>query len=196
MNMMNRGTPRQPTQHSERVITPPRGALRAAPGQASLGQANIGASGRQVPATANINRGDDMLNVVRQLSDLLTKENLALKRHKTAEVKALGERKEQLARLYQQHMNAIHRDPAAVKAWDPAKRNALTQASIRLSELMGENASLLKANITTINKFLKTVVEAVKEKQEKQSASYSKQGALSGYTSVKRNLAVSFNQTM
>jgi flagellar biosynthesis/type III secretory pathway chaperone len=191
MNMMNRGAPQQPNLQTERVVTPPLGAMRAAAGQAPSNQAQ-----RQVPVTANASRGDDLLNVVRQLSDVLTKENLALKRHKTSEVRALGERKEQLARLYQQHMNAIHRDPDAVKTWDPAKKAALTQASIRLSELMSENASLLKANISTINKFLKSVVEAVKEKQEKLSASYSKQGALSGYTAVKRNLAVSFNQTM
>jgi hypothetical protein len=171
------------------VVTPPQAALRAPLG------------GRQAPAPTrptqpSAHRSDDLLAVVRQLSDVLGKENLALKRHKTAEVKALGERKEQLARLYQQHMNAVHRDPAAVKSWDAGKRNLLAQAAIRMSELMKENASLLKANITTINKFLGSVVDAVKEKQEKASASYSRNGALNGYAAVKRNLAVSFNQTM
>jgi flagellar biosynthesis/type III secretory pathway chaperone len=185
MNMMNRNSA-QP----ERTMTPPRGAMRAAPGRAEQ------PAPRAVAPSANANRGEDMMAVIRQLSDLLSKENLALKRHKVSEVKPLGERKEQLARLYQSHMNAIHRDPAAVKAWEPARRNALAQASIRLSELMKENASLLKANISSIDKFLKSVVGAVKDKQEKQSASYSKQGALNGYAAVKRNLAVSFNQTM
>ncbi len=191
MNMMNRGPQHQARQQSQPTVTPPRAALRAAPGQ----NGSQGAQ-RPVSASANTHRGDDMIIVIRQLSELLTKENVALKRHKNEEIKALGERKEQLARLYQQHMNAIHQDPTSVKEWDPAKRAALAQASIRLSELMRDNASLLKANITTINKFLKTVVEAVKEKHEKQSASYSKRGALNGYASVKRNLAVSFNQTM
>jgi|GEM_PF-4375001 len=190
MNMMNRNTPRHPAPASERTVTPPRGAMRAKPGQP------VAAAPRAVAPGANANRGDDMMTVIRQLSDLLSKENLALKRHKTAEIKGLGERKEQLARLYQSHMNAIHRDPAAVKAWEPARREALAHASIRLSELMKENASLLKANISAIDKFLKSVVGAVKDKQEKQSASYSKQGALNGYAAVKRNLAVSFNQTM
>ena len=176
----------------ERLVTPPQAALRAAP----VRPGNSGTPQRASLPSANANRGDDIMAVIRQLSELLTKENLALKHHKTSDIKAFAERKEQLARLYQQHMNAIHRDPQAVKAWEPAKRNALAQAAIRLSELMSDNASLLKANITTINRFLKTVVDAVKERQEKQSASYSKQGALNGYTAVKRNLAVSFNQTM
>ena len=191
MNMMPRQPPRPQTQPQDRVVTPPRAAMRAAPSQPARGD-----TPRPVPAAANAHRADDIMGVVRQLTDLLTKENMALKRHNTKEVKAMSERKEQLARLYQQHMNAIHRDPAAVKAWEPSKRSALSQAANRLSELMAENASLLKANITAINKFLKTVVEAVKEKHEKTSASYSKQGALSGYASVKRNMAVSYNQTL
>jgi flagellar biosynthesis/type III secretory pathway chaperone len=191
MNMMPRQPPRPNVPPQDRSMTPPRSALRAAVAQPAHRDAP-----RQVAPSANTHRVDDIMGVVRQLSDLLTKENLALKRHQTNEVKTLGERKEQLARLYQQHMNAIHRDPAAVKTWEPNKRTALSAAAKRLSELMNENASLLKANITAVNKFLKTVVEAVKEKHEKTSASYSKQGALSGYTSVKRNLAVSYNQTL
>ena len=35
------------------------------------------------------------------------------------------ERKEQLARLYQSHMNAVHRDPSLVKSLDDAKRTAI-----------------------------------------------------------------------
>jgi translation initiation factor 2 beta subunit (eIF-2beta)/eIF-5 len=210
MNMMNRsfqrpaGPPastatsaRGPDRPTDQVVTPPQSALRApvsGPGPTRPGQHP--APGRGVNPKANVHRGDDMLAVVRQLSDLLSKENASLKRHKVGDVKVLGERKEQLARLYQQHMNALHRDPDAVKTWDAGKRNALAHAAIRMSELMKENASLLKANITTINKFLGSVVEAVKEKQEKQSASYSRQGSLNGYAAVKRNLAVSFNQTM
>jgi hypothetical protein len=206
MNMMNRPFQRPvlspagtspATRPTEQAITPPQGALRAP--LAGSGQERPGH--RVAPAhganpRANAHRGDDMLAVVRQLSDLLSKENASLKRHKVSDVKVFGERKEQLARLYQQHMNAIHRDPAAVKTWDTGKRNALAHAAIRMSELMKDNASLLKANITAINRFLGSVVEAVKEKQEKESASYSSRGALNGYAAVKRNLAVSFNQTM
>jgi len=200
MNMMNRPHLPHQTPRSngpvDRIITPPQGALRAAPGQQRANPNKAGAPTRAIQAGANANRGDEMISVIRQLTDVLSKENAALKRHKTEEVRVLGEKKESLARLYQQHMNAIHRDPEAVKTWDPAKRNALAQASIRLSELMRDNASLLKANITTINKFLKTVVDAVKEKNEKGSASYSKQGALNGYAAVKRNVAMSYNQTL
>jgi hypothetical protein len=142
------------------------------------------------------NRADDLMATIRQLSDLLARENTALKRHRTDEVKTLTERKEQLARLYQQQMNALHREPEIAKTMDPAKRNALAQMAIRLSELMGENASLLKANITVINKFLKTVVDAVREKQRETAAAYSSNGALNAYVPSKRHLAVSFNQTM
>ncbi len=39
------------------------------------------------------------------------------------------------------------------------------------------------------------VTDAVRDRQEKKSASYSRAGVLNGYATVKRNLAVSYNQT-
>ena len=142
------------------------------------------------------NRADDLMLVVRQLTDHLVKENAALKRHKAAEVKAMTERKEQLARLYQQQLNGLHRDPSIAKNMEPAKRNLLAQASIKLGALMQENAHLLKANITVINKFLNRVMDAVKERQQARSASYSKEATMGTYGLSKRQLAVSYNQTL
>ena len=134
--------------------------------------------------------------VMRQLTDLLTKENTALKRYRTEDVKALTERKEQLARLYQSHMNAIHRDPSSLKQLEPARRAGIAQAAMRLGELMQDNASLLKANIQSINMYFKAVTDAVRQRQEEKAAAYSRRGALNGYAVTKRSLAVSFNQTM
>lgn len=168
MNMLNRQPPRPASQSAATPVRKPTSA----------------------------NRADDLMATIRQLSDLLTRENTALKRHRTDEVKAMTERKEQLARLYQQQLNALHREPEIAKAMDPAKRSALAQMAIRLSELMGENASLLKANITVINKFLKTVVDAVRDKQRETAAAYSSNGALNAYVPSKRHVAVSYNQTM
>jgi len=141
-------------------------------------------------------KGDDLFLVMRQLTELLTKENAALKRHRSEEVKAFTERKEQLARLYQGHMNAVHRDPNCLKVLDAAKRAQLAQAAMRLGELMQENASLLRANINSINMYFKAVTDAVRQRQEDKAAAYSRRGALNGYAVTKRSLAVSFNQTM
>ena len=79
---------------------------------------------------------------------------------------------------------------------EPGKRNTLAQAAIKLGALMQENASLLKANITVINKFLNRVMDAVKERQQAKSAAYSKEGAIGAYGVARRNLAVAYNQTM
>ena len=141
-------------------------------------------------------KAEDIFQIVRQLSDLLTRENAALKRHRHEDVKAMTERKEQLSRLYQGHMNSIHRDPSQLQALEPAKRNALAQAAMRLGDLMQENASLLKANIESINMFFKAVTNAVKDRHEEKSASYSSNGAMNAYGLTRRNLAVSYNQTM
>lgn len=139
-------------------------------------------------------KGEDMFTIIRQLNDLLVKENVALKKHRVEDVRILGEQKTDLARLYQQQMNAFHRNPELLKDMEEGKRNALAQAGIRLSELMKENASLLSANIKVINKFMNSVVEAVREKQERKSTSYSDSGQLDGYSVLKRNMAVSLNE--
>lgn len=140
------------------------------------------------------NKGEDMFQIIRQLNDLLLKENVALKKHRVSDVHVLGERKQDLARLYQQQMNAFHRNPELLKKMDESKRDALIQAGSRLTELMKENASLLRANIKVINSFMKSVVDTVREKQERKSTSYSNQGNLDGYAAIKRNMAVSLNE--
>ena len=140
------------------------------------------------------NKGEDVFTVIRQLNDVLTKENAALKRNKLEDVRLLGEKKTDLAKLYQQQINAIHRNPDVLKNMDENNRNALVQAGIRLTDLMKENASLLRANIKVINTFMKTVVDAVREKQERKSTAYSESGNLDGHVVVKRNMAVSFNE--
>jgi hypothetical protein len=138
---------------------------------------------------------EDIFMVLRQLSELLIKENAALKRYKVEEVRALAERKERLAVLYQNHMNAIHRDPNLVKSLDTAKRAQLMQLAARLAELMRDNASMLKANIQSIDTYFQAVNDAVREREERKSASYSRGGTMTSYLTTKRNLAVSYNKT-
>ena len=86
------------------------------------------------------------------------------------ETKAMTERKEQLSRLYQGHMNTVHRDPSQLQAMDPVKRNVMAQSAMRLGDLMQENASLLKANIESINMFFKAVTNAVRDRHEEKAA--------------------------
>src|SRR5690242_18782398 len=107
------GAPATPAAPTHRPGTP--AALSA---QAAAERIKQGAAANGRPSA----KGDDLFQVIRQLSDLLIKENTALKKHRQDDVKALTERKEQLARLYQSHMNAVHRDPTLVKSLDVAKR--------------------------------------------------------------------------
>jgi hypothetical protein len=206
MNMMRRDLPNQaqaqnrpqvtPAQPARPVVAPGRPAPpMTRPNGAVPAQASAARPGTAPPVRPTA-KGEDLLQVIKQLSDLLLKENAALKKHKTEEVKAMTERKEQLARLYQSHMNAVHRDPSLLKALDPGKREMMAQNAVRLGDLMQENASLLKANIQSINMFFKAVTDSLKSRQEEKAAAYSRSGSLSGYAVTKRSLAVSFNQTM
>jgi len=146
-------------------------------------------------AATKAGRVDELFMVVRQLSELLVKENLALKRYRTEEVKALAERKEHLATLYQTHMFAIRRDPSTVNTLDEGKRGMLAQLATRLADLMRDNASMLKANIQSIDTFFQAVNDAVREREERKAAAYSSNGVMNGYMTTRRNLAVSYNQT-
>ncbi len=185
MNMMRNDAPRRPV--------PPSAPGQRDQGLARPGPARTPGAAAKRPGTGKV---EDIFQIIRQLCDLLTKENAALKRHRNDEVKAMTERKEQLSRLYQGHMNAIHRDPSLLKALDPAKRNAMAQSAMRLGDLMQENASLLKANIESINMFFKAVTNAVRDRQEEKAAAYTANGAMNAYGLTRRNLAVSYNQTM
>lgn len=198
MNMMRRDLPTSPAQRSATPAARP----GMAPARAGLqtntparsGPAQPGA--RPAPPMRPGAKADDLAMVMRQLTELLVKENTALKKHKMEEVKALTERKEQLARLYQGHMNAVHKDRSILAGLDTAKRNQFAQAAMKMGELMQENASLLKANIESINMFFSAVTEALKSRHEERSAAYSRSGSLGQYAVTKRSLAVSFNQTM
>jgi hypothetical protein len=217
MNMMNRPPPRSPAQivNARNASAPTRPGPTAVVGQGGVPvtrpvqpQGPIKAPARPTanggfrpgaPAPLNAKtlsaKADELFMVMRQLCELLTKENAALKRYRADEVKALSERKEQLANLYQAHLATVSRDQTALKGLDTAKRTTLMQMASRLAELMRDNASMLRAHITSIDTFFQAVTDAVRERQEKKSASYSRGGVLNGYTAVKRNLAVSYNTT-
>lgn len=174
--------PIQPQQPMPPVRVQPNGGIRP---------------GTPAPLTAKAlsAKADELFMVMRQLCELLTKENAALKRYRADDVKALAERKEQLANLYHAHMATLSRDPAALKGLDTAKRAVLIQMAARLADLMRDNASMLRANIRSIDTFFQAVTDAVREREEQKSASYSRAGVLNGYAMVKRNLAVSYNRT-
>jgi hypothetical protein len=197
MNMMHRPPhPAAPRTTPAREAQPASAAVGPTRPQAVPPRVPGMAAARPMPPGAATSKADELFMVMRQLCELLTKENAALKRHKTEEVKEMTPRKDQLAQLYQSHMNAVHRDPAVLKGLDTAKRTALMQMATRLAELMRDNASMLKANIRSIDTFFQAVTDAVRDRQEKKSASYSRAGVLNGYAAVKKNLAVSYNRTL
>ena len=193
MNTMRNSVPSRP-QTTARPTTP-----TPAPQAGRSVQPNAGGRPSSDPRPglppSRPGKADDIFMVLRQLSELLVKENAALKRYKIEDVKALAERKDRLAVLYQNHMAAVQRDPSLLKSLDTAKRTQLMQLAARLADLMRDNASMLKANIRTIDTYFQAVNDAVREREEKKSASYSKGGMLNGYTVSRRNLAVSYNQT-
>ena len=98
MNMMNRSFGGRPMATPRTTAPTPRGGPQPTLGvRPPSGPTPPGGRPGLQPARVSTAKADDMFIVMRQLCDLLTKENAALKRYRTDEVKALGDRKEQLA---------------------------------------------------------------------------------------------------
>ena len=123
MNMMNRSFGGRPMATPRTAAPAPRSGPQPTLGvRPPSGPVPPGGRPGLQPARASSAKADDMFLVMRQLCDLLTKETAALKRYRTDEVKALSDRKEQLARLYQSHMNGIHTDPSILQGLDIAEQ--------------------------------------------------------------------------
>lgn len=106
---------------------------------------------------------DQVREVVTLLNDVVKAENAALKGNDIDAVRDLAERKERLARLYNDHVQAIAAAPRIVADMDADARAGLKALAEDLEKNMGTNARLLKANLDAANRLMKIVVEAVKE---------------------------------
>ena len=158
---------------------------RSAPG----GQSRAGQNRAGQP------REQDITAIIRQLTEVITKENTLLRRRKFTEIKPLAEAKEKLAHLYQERLIRFHRNPDLIRQMDPARRAAMEAMAKRLDDVTKENDLLLRANMEAVNRMLQTVVTAVKLHKNSKAAAYQDTGNLA-ISGNKREMAVSVNQTM
>lgn len=135
----------------------------------------------------------ELMDIIHGLSDLLEKENSALKKHEIETVKELLERKTFLTRSYQEHMIAINKNPDIVQSQNEEQKKDLKDLAVKLEKLTGENDKLLKANIDAGGKLLEAIVQAAKSAHEK-DAVYSVNG--SKIEKKKNPKSLSFNKTI
>ncbi|MCK5296581.1 MAG: hypothetical protein KAJ75_06800 [Alphaproteobacteria bacterium] len=135
----------------------------------------------------------ELLDIIHGLSDLLEKENDALKKHELEIVKELLERKTFLTRSYQEHIIAMNKNPDIIQSQNEEQKESLKVLAVKLEKLSGENDKLLKANIDAGGQLLEAIVQAAKSVHEK-DAVYSVNG--SKIEKKKNPKALSFNKTI
>jgi len=175
------------------MSTAPRQTTRSNP-QRRARQASLSPDDSR-PRSPN-QRGDDLLMVARRLSDVLVKENTALRKHNVQQVREITPQKEDLAKLYQRQLLAFHKDPKLIAQMDEGRRSALKTMGERLSELMRDNASLLRANIESINRLVKIVVDTVKEQKQETASAYGANGAIGAYEGNRRDSALAYSKEL
>lgn len=106
---------------------------------------------------------EDLLFACTNLCDLLDVENEALLSHDPETVRLLADNKAALARLYEQSVLPLVEEPELAELLDEERRERLTEAGLRLKELVETNARRLKAEMEAYDRVMDIMVEAAKK---------------------------------
>ncbi len=137
-----------------------------------------------------------LMEAMKDLSHLLAEENAALSRHDVDAVRNLAERKFLMTRFYREKMAAISESPRVLTNLPEEKKEVVRRAGNTLQALAKENGMRLKANIEAHNRFMKSIVTAVKERELEKATSYAQSGRVEGDPTQAFRKAVTFNETL
>lgn len=139
----------------------------------------------------------DIPEVVERLTDLLIKENAALKAFKPEDFKDELETKGKLAKLYERQMMLIARQPEllTIVATEKEDRTALKEKVDLLEKEIKKNDSLLRANIQGSKNYLDIVLKATRRERQK-NATYGAHGAFREGKEAGLSTAISYDQTL
>ncbi|MCL2672999.1 MAG: hypothetical protein FWF01_01255 [Alphaproteobacteria bacterium] len=135
-----------------------------------------------------------MLDVMKQLCQILERENSALQQHKVAQLKETMADKIRLSDVYAKQFKTLTSDRAAFKAVAMEEKNALIGSASHLNSLMDDNARLIKANMAASKKLLDAIIAEAKKAQaqaEGGDAVYARPRGKKG-----DNVSLSFNQVL
>ncbi|MSO93922.1 MAG: hypothetical protein EXQ86_11065 [Rhodospirillales bacterium] len=145
-----------------------------------------------------INRIKDLIVITGRLSELLRRENKALRDRRSDALKTLLEEKSTLGRVYETRLQGLIDDEVNFSEIDPGLREQLREAADQVREMMDENAKLLKVAIAANKRVVDMIAMAVKRSMPT-AGTYSKKGAVGsdGYgAAAKRNMAFSLDRTL
>ena len=146
------------------------------------------------------NRVKDLIVITGRLADLLTRENRALREHRTPDVTALLEEKNTLSRVYESRvsrLSKISEKPQIMTQVNADLRERLRNLGEKVNGLMEDNAKLLKSAIDANRRVVEAIAEAVKSGQPG-PGTYSANGSVDagGNTAASQTTPISVNRSL
>lgn len=131
-------------------------------------------------------------DAVASLSSFLERENEALIEHRHDEVKALQEQKRLAGENYKNQMQYVSKNPKVFLGVNQDVRKEMKSMAKNLDFLMKENDKLLKLGMEVNKKVMKSILDAVR-KHEQKNSTYSSNGMIGlGRTAT----PISYNQLL
>lgn len=140
---------------------------------------------------------DDIMLIIERLSDVLERENAALKDRKIQEVHALLDDKVTLSRVYETRMQYYNENPDELINVSPELRDKLSTVGANISKLLQQNAAMLKVAIEANRKVVDMIAAAVKSATPG-PGTYGSNGVtgLPDHKSQVQGMALSLDQTL
>lgn len=140
---------------------------------------------------------NDIILITERLADILKRENSALRNRRSQELHALLDDKVTLSRVYETRMQFYNENPNALSDATPELREKLRTMGALTSELLHENAKMLKVAIEANRKVVDMIATAVKNVTPS-SGTYRANGitGLSDHKSEVQGIALSLDQTL
>lgn len=107
-------------------------------------------------------RAQNLIDLMRELTGLLERENEILKRPREVDLKPLVDEKRALFRMYDEHMIAISKDPGFAASLGPDIKEELRAASLRFEEVARANEKRLGALVNASRQIVSRITEAAK----------------------------------
>lgn len=131
-------------------------------------------------------------DAVAVLSNFLERENKALLEHRHDEVHALQEQKRLAGENYKNQMQYVSKNPKVFLSINQEVRKEIKSMAKRLDSLMKENEKLLKLGMEVNKRVMKSILEAVR-KHEQKNSTYSSNGMIGLGRTV---TPISYNQLL
>ena len=139
----------------------------------------------------------DIILITERLTDVLERENAALRDRRNQELHALLDDKVTLSRVYETRMQYYTKNPHELSSAPPELREKLRTMGAYISELLQDNASMLKVAIEANRKVVDMIAAAVKSATPG-PGTYGSNGVagLSDHKSQAQGMALSLDQTL